>query len=325
MDNLVRRGVSHIIKKLPTKEPSNLTHYQQLYYKKLTGENITDDVFNNILNDTHEITSNDELWLAIIFRKRNCIKQFTEKGNRDKVKNYAIDNDVLEFLSLHEAINLMIQRCEEEKAYFKIVKEYYMTVVKLTKQMHSTLFFMLNKDQLKFLRTELHIEVAEYELSPVAYNVYLDNDYSVLGLHPSLHNCKDLVYYKLLELSDNIEEFFNKLRKHTEIFLNSMDLKFVNAVIDVCVDGNTEAMEVVDFPWFMLKFEHITDDFVKIVLCDGAKSYSKVYKSEIKYTILNEGDKKYVQIRDYPVIQIDDSISDHEKRLLEHFGVNKNI
>lgn len=321
MDLLVKRGVAHIVKKIPAEKPLGLNAIQSLYYEYVKTGKSSDETFNVIMRDDPSYTIQDEdynhLWIVIVMRKRNIFRKYISEKKRDteKIANICVDTDAFEFMGLVKSLEIMQYRYKNEKEYFELVSEYYSNLINATMR-DPVQFFQLSKESLTFIRQILKLDVARFELSPIAYEVFKSKEYYLVGIPKDLEN-EELFYEKLLEMTTDISSFYNKLRKHTELFLNNLNFNFVNNV-----DKNGH--DIVDYPWFKLSFSHVRDDLVHVESMEGTKPYSHVYCMKFNYNLIEQDGKKFVSIEGYPLVQLPtetDQVKLCNKKFLEHFNV----
>ena len=131
-----------------------------------------------------------------------------------------------------------------------------------------------------------------------------------------LEKSDEYVYSKYLEMSIDMVSYYDKLRKHTEMFLNEMNIKFINSK-----DGSGN--EIVDFPWFRLFMTYVRDDLIQISSLPDTKPYSFVYSMKLKYEIVERDDTSFIKIEGFPLVQISPTsqIKDCNRKFLEHFQV----
>jgi hypothetical protein len=177
-------------------------------------------------------------------------------------------------------------------------------------------FFVVDPKGLKFIREALELDVAQFELSPLAFEIYKSKEYYLVGIPEDLQ-IKEFAYSKLLEMSAAPEEYYNRLRKHTETFLNGLGYNFANTV-------DESGKEIVDYPWFKLKMRANNEGKVHVSPLEGTKSFADIYKMKFEYKIVEEGGEKFVKVDNYPLVQMTENkgpIKPASKKFLEHFHI----
>lgn len=307
MDQVVKRGVGHIIKKIPTTKPEGLNKYQEIYYTaSLQGRNADKEIVSYIETialdkTTYNITCDEELWLAAIFRAKGMVIRYLS-AHRDKVPyflNLCKENDAFDFISLTDSINVMKSRYEKEKEYFEIVKAYYSGIVVKSIQKSPLLFFDFDKTLFPFLREVLGIDTYQFELSPKAFEIVKSKDWYLLGL-PAKLQTKEIIQLKLFELTNDHKKFYENLRQYTKNYLTGLDLQYV-------INGNVnQGDDILDFPIEMLEFSIDPASPLKVIVSvkKNARSYSSIYKFKESWKLVEEHGEKFLQVRDYPLVQI---------------------
>ncbi len=317
MDKILQRGLSHILKMIPSEKPTGLTNYQNIYYDCLKKDITCIGELKSIGEKIKNIENDDQLWFLMVLRFDKKIIDYSSenKKNRIKVLEFSKELDIFPYLPLEESVDIMMKRSVEEKNYFNIAKIYYNVIVNYTKNIHPLYFFGLEKNQLVFLREQLAVEVAEFELSYKAYEIYKTKDYQLVGMPQELYEKNDIFYIKLLEITDDVKKYYDKLRKHTEYFLNNLPIKFIN-------DKLENGEEVVDYPWYCLEFLQKELDLCEIKLKDdNCRPYSKVYNYKLKVNLIKSGEEEVYQIRNYQFVSKKEIEKKHIRNFLNHFDV----
>jgi len=317
MDALVRRGMLHRMKIIINIEPPGLSDYQKMYLDFIKGNKNISKKFIDVAYDNENIETDEDLWVAVLFLAKNSLKKFVNDNsdNRRKFNECIENNDMFDYISLKESVSIMMKRFQEEQLYFSLVKKFYNILISKTLNLHPLYFFALDKNMLAFLRTELDVNVSQFELDAAVYEIYKSKQFYLAGIHPSLYDSSNYVMETLLELNKNIEEFYNIRRKHSEIFLLSLGFKFNNAKMK-------NGSDVVDYPWFTYKFKQLENSEIEIYVDSDIKPYKTIYEMEIHYKVIEENESKLIQVRNYPVVDIENKNNEeYIENFLKYFRI----
>jgi hypothetical protein len=310
MDNLVRRGLSHILGAYPRK-PFSLTPCQELYYKWVEAkmqkepselassnqENATKILYYTE-GEVPRVMNDDELWLACVLRRTKIIEKYLSSGNAETFKLLATENDVLEYLQVKEAVNVIKFRYVNERGYFTLVKEFYKAIINSFIKSKELDFYTLSVEDLEFIRINLGIDTMKFELSPGLYYVYRTKDYSLIGLQEPVND--SISTKRLLVLNADQGKGFSALRKLNELIVNSMGYFITNST-------DESGHEILDYPWFRLKFDIVKEDKVKVSPVEGTKAYTVVYKFKVDYKVVEQEKGKILEVDGYGSFPIEKS------------------